>query len=118
AIICLFTIVITSCQKDLLNTYPKDKLSSATFWKTQDDAINAVNALYSFLPGIGELQWDMMSDIGTTNITYEATVTIEKGEQDASLGFFNTQWDNAYKAIRAVNYFLENVDQVQKADPN
>ncbi|GAA4299887.1 RagB/SusD family nutrient uptake outer membrane protein [Compostibacter hankyongensis] len=107
------------CQKDLLNTAPKTDLIGNTFWKSQKDAVNAVNAIYSKLPGISELQWDQLSDIGMTNNNGSAlSEYIEKGAPNANLDFFGNQWKDAYTAIRAANYFLENVDKVKDADPN
>lgn len=109
-------IFAAGCQKNLLDTAPRDSLSNAGFWKTKEDAVNAVNALYSFLPGIGELDWDMISDIANTNSTAAATVTIERSEHDANTNYFANKWADGYQAIRAVNYFLENADAVKEED--
>ncbi|MBA3675533.1 MAG: RagB/SusD family nutrient uptake outer membrane protein, partial [Chitinophagaceae bacterium] len=114
-ILLLFTFCV-ACQKDLLETSPKDQINNSSFWKTKQDAVNAVNALYPFLPDYTEVDWDRMTDIATTNIPSQATVTIEKGEHDASLPYFKVKWNDGYKAIRAANYFLENADRVKQAD--
>lgn len=114
-ILLLFTFCV-ACQKDLLETSPKDQLNNSSFWKTKQDAVNAVNALYPFLPDYTEVDWDRMTDIATTNTPSQATVTIERGEHDASLPHFKVKWDDGYKAIRAANYFLENADKVKQAD--
>lgn len=117
---------ITGCQENLLDTYPKNSLSNEGFWETKEDAVNAVNAIYSYLPGIEpdgdirpgreEMEWDMMSDIASTNSTAAATVTMERSEQDANTAYFQTVWNNEYKAVRAANYFLEHADQVKETD--
>ncbi len=113
---CLLTLA-AGCQQDLLDTYPKNALSNSTFWKSQKDAVNAVNAIYSFLPGTSEMQWDQLSDIGmTNNIASALSEYIEKGAPSADIDFFQNQWTGAYKAIRAANYFLENVDKVKESD--
>jgi len=119
--ICLLLtgiILAASCKKGLLDTYPKDKLSGATFWETREDAVNAVNAIYSFLPGNSELNWDMLSDIATTNSAAATTANIERGQTNANMDIFQDLWNDGYKAIRAANYLLENVDQVQERDPS
>lgn len=114
----MFTLIMVSCQKDLLDTYPTDSLNNANFWKSEEDAINAVNAIYSMLPGIAETEWDMMTDIGSTNaITNAKSVGVERGAPSADMNYFENLWDDAYRAVRAVNYFLENADKVKEADP-
>lgn len=110
--------LMAGCKRGLLDTYPKDKLSSATFWANREDVVNAVNAIYRFLPGTGELSWDMLSDIATTNSNAATTSNIEKGTTHANMDFFQDLWNTGYKAIRASNYFLENIDQVQERDPS
>jgi hypothetical protein len=116
--IALSLLVTTAgCDDALLDSKPTDTLSDETFWKSRQDAVNAVNALYPFLPGISEMQWDMMSDIGSSLSPGSSTATVEKGEQNAAMGYFNGHWDTAYRGIRAANYFLENVDRVKQEDP-
>jgi len=118
-IFVLFAIIcFAGCQKNLLDSEPTDTINNGNFWKSQTDALNAVNALYAKLPGASEVEWDMMTDIGTTNsITDAKSAGVERGAPSSDMGYFNTLWDDAYKAIRAVNYFLENVDKVKEADP-
>jgi starch-binding outer membrane protein, SusD/RagB family len=111
-------VMLVGCNDGLLDSRPTDSLNDAIFWKSQQDAVNAVNAIYPFLPGIGELDWDIMSDIGTSLSPGSATANIEKGEHNADLGYFSGEWDSAYRGIRAANYFLENVDRVKEGDPS
>ena len=113
--ICL--ILLNGCQKDILETYPKDELSNANFWKSEEDARSAVNAMYAFLPGYDEIEWDRFTDIATTNSPAAATIQIEMGEHDASTARFASNWNQAYRAIRAANYFLKNIEKVKEADP-
>ncbi len=116
-LLVMVLLMFSGCKKDLLDTYPKDVLNSANFWKSQQDAINAVNAMYAYLPDYDEIQWDRLSDIATTNDPGQPTVPIERGDQDAGLPIFSSLWDESYKAIRAANYFLKNIDKVQENDP-
>jgi hypothetical protein len=117
-LLILVIIFSAGCDDDLLDTYPKDQLSSATFWKNQTDALNAVNAMYAFLPDYSEVEWDRLSDIATTNSPSPQTTTIERGEHDASLGRFSSNWNGGYSTIRAANYFMENIDKVKESDPS
>ncbi len=114
--LALFTLLV-GCDDNILNTVPVNELNSELFWRSTNDAISAANAVYSFMPGIGEIQWDMMSDIGHTNNPADFRQAIEKGEHDSTLGFFGSLWNSHYQAIRRANYFLENVDQVLDNDP-
>ncbi len=53
--ICILFVLIVympSCQKNLLETIPDDRISSNIFWNTENDAILASNAAY------GILGWD------------------------------------------------------------
>ena len=113
----LSLIAMAGCDEALLDTTPTDTLSDETFWKSQQDAVNAVNAIYPYLPGVGEMQWDIMSDIGSSLSPGSNTATVEKGEQNASMAYFNGFWDNAYRGVRAASTFLGNVDRVKQADP-
>lgn len=114
-IYCL-AILAGGCDKDLLNTIPNDRITSEVFWTDEKDAILAVNAIYTYLEGEDEspdiFAYDAMSDIARPNQNYMDESYIVKGTYDALNPFVAGKWDNAYKGIRAVNYFLENVDRV------
>lgn len=110
--------LLAGCTGDLLETRPTDSLNDAIFWESQRDAINAVNALYPFLPSTGELQWDMMSDIGHTNNTAGQTANVERGTHSPDMPLIGSSWNGAYQGIRAANYFLENLPRVQEGDPS
>lgn len=105
------------CDKDLLNTVPNDRITSEIFWNQEKDAILAVNAIYTYLEGTEVLSYDAMSDIARPNQNYMQESYIVKGTYDALNTFVSGKWDNAYRGIRAVNYFLENVDKVPTEDP-
>lgn len=105
-------IFMIGCGDDLLNTVPKDRLSSETFWNTEEDAELAVNDLYVHLMGTYTLRWDGMSDIAIPNNIWVAEVPYVRGQQDGQTGLGTTHWNNTYRAIRAANAFLANVDQI------
>lgn len=107
----IFTILV-SCQKDLLNTLPNDRLSENVFWKTQADAEVAVNALYRDLDGTNIFSWDAFSDIAHVNQPFATEAFIELGTYDATSSKILSEWSNAYTGIAADNYFLANVDKI------
>jgi hypothetical protein len=111
-------ISLSGCEADLLDTYPKNELSNANFWVSEKDAVSAVNAMYAFLPGYSEVEWDRFSDIATTNSPAAETIQIEMGEHNSSTARFTSNWNEGYSAIRAANYFIENVDKVLEAEPS
>ncbi|HET9279889.1 MAG TPA: RagB/SusD family nutrient uptake outer membrane protein, partial [Flavitalea sp.] len=103
---------VPSCRKDLLDKVPNDRLSEEIFWKTENDAKLAVNALYTDLDGQNIFSWDALSDIAHTNQLSNTQTFIELGTYDVSNEKVYNEWASAYRGIRAANYFLENVDKV------
>lgn len=101
----------------LLDTDPVDRLNPSNFWKTSKDANSALNALYKWLPNIGEISNDGMTDIATYNFESASQVRILCGEQTADMSYFLDKYRNLYKAIHDVNYFIENVQLVLNNDP-
>lgn len=105
-----------SCDADLLETVPNDRISSAIFWQTPNDALLAVNALYNDLEGVNLLSFDALTDIAHTNEPFDVQAYIEQGSYDALNNKIHSTWANAYTGIAAANFFLENVDKIAFAD--
>ncbi|RAJ94026.1 putative outer membrane starch-binding protein [Larkinella arboricola] len=118
SVVGLLLLLTTACERELLETIPNDRLSVELFWKTEQDAILATNAVYTYLEGTGLFSWDGMTDIGHTNQSFATEALIEKGQTDALNSKVLTEWTNAYKGIRAANSFFKNVDQIQAQNPN
>jgi len=116
-LISLAAISLLSCDEDLLETIPNDRVSSEIFWQTDDDAVAAANAVYTYLPGAETVfNWDGMSDIAHITLMWRSESIIEKGSFDATIDKVNNEWDNSYKGIQTANTFLANVDKVQTND--
>jgi hypothetical protein len=109
-------VVLAACDIDLLETIPNDRISSDIYWQTPNDALLAVNALYTDLEGVNIIAFDALTDITHTNDPFSAQPNIEKGNYDALNTYVYNQWANAYKGIAATNFFLENVDKITFAD--
>lgn len=117
-IIALVLLTAASgCDRELLETVPNDRLAVELFWKTEQDATMAANAIYTYLEGPGIFSWDGMTDIGHTNQSFATEALIEKGQTDALNAKILLEWTNAYKGIRAANSFFRNIENVQGADP-
>lgn len=106
------TLICVSCRRDLLVTVPTDRISTEIYWKTDQDAINAANAIYTYLDGVDALGWDGLSDIAHINTTGSDLAPIDQGIYDALNGRIAQQWTISYKGIFASNYFMEHVDQI------
>ena len=77
--ISILSLMMVSCEKDLLNTVPKDRLGSELFWQTEQDALYASTGIYSRLGG----QWrysamDAYSDIAHFILQWRSESAIEK----------------------------------------
>jgi hypothetical protein len=100
----------------LLETVPNDRLSEDLFWKTEGDAKLAANALYTDLDSTNIISWDGVTDIAHINQSFNIDAYVELGSYDATSSKIYGEWREAYKGIRAVNYFLENVDKIPNAN--
>lgn len=111
-------VILNSCNKNLLETIPNDRVTSAIFWKTDNDAVLAANAIYTKLPGADVFtNWDAMSDIGHVTLGWRDQSIMEKGAYDATIYPVLAEWNNDYAAIQASNIFLGNVDKISAHDP-
>jgi starch-binding outer membrane protein, SusD/RagB family len=115
----IFFLVITSwftsgCKKDLLTTIPNDRISTEIFWKTDNDATMAANAVYTYMAESADHYsgWDCMSDIVFTNPTGPQEASIAQGQYNALNSRITGDWNKYYAGIRAANTFLSHVDQV------
>lgn len=112
ALLFSFCMMI-SCEKNLLNTIPDDRLSTTVFWKTDNNAIQAVNAIYSRLNDTEIFTWEKYTDIGHSNSFFSNDANIEQNIYDASNLQMKNTWANAYAGIEKSNFFLANVDRIK-----
>jgi len=114
----LFT---ASCKKDFLNVPPQAQQPSVTFWKTPEDALKGVNAIYANLRS-----WN--------NVAFNAIVIESTGSDEADKGstptdatFFNFYdqftvtsthgslldfWTGQYQNINLCNQVLDNIPNI------
>lgn len=112
-------VFLAGCRKDLLNTIPNDRISTEIYWKTDNDAILAANAVYTYIESANTFfMWDGISDIGHVNVTQNIEAYIELGTHSASDAPILSVWKINYNGIRAANDFLDNVDRVATKDAN
>jgi len=107
---------LSSCDGNLLETVPNDRLSESVFWKTESDVKLAVNALYTDLDDVNIISWDALTDVAHTNQSFNVQAYIELGTFDATNSKIYNEWQKAYTGVRATNYFLANADKVSFAN--
>ena len=112
-------VLLGSCQKNLLNTVPNDRISTDIFWQTDNDATLAANAIYTYMAETPDhfFGWDNMSDIIFTNPTGPVEAAIKQGQYDALNSRISGDWSTFYAGIRGANSFMAHVDEVQTANP-
>ncbi|MCL3781362.1 RagB/SusD family nutrient uptake outer membrane protein [Prolixibacteraceae bacterium JC049] len=93
-------VMFTACEKEL-DLSPKDKLSSAEYWKTAEHFETGANAFYRNLPDIGAIAVDHNSDI----IKHADGNTISQGLN--TIPASNGTWNAAYGRIRQRNILIE-----------
>lgn len=110
---------LNSCD-DILDTVPTDRISTDIYWKTDQDATLAANAVYTYMAEDAShyVSWDGMSDIGFTHLPQSPESFILGGQFDALNSRVAADWANYYAGIRAANIFMENVDRVEATDPD
>ncbi|WP_183567127.1 RagB/SusD family nutrient uptake outer membrane protein [Mucilaginibacter sp. SP1R1] len=119
------TISIQSCKKSFLDVNPAQNTAATLFFKTQDDATKAVNAMYANLH-----EWN---NIAFTPIAVESMGAddVEKGSSASDATFFNDYhnftitsgdaqlggfWKGQYQTINFANQILTNVPGISMDD--
>lgn len=68
-LLVMFVILFSSCE-DILETLPSDRISSEVYWKNEQDAAYAANAIYNYLNGTRIFVFDGMTDILHANTQF------------------------------------------------
>lgn len=107
----------SSCS-DILDTYPKDKVSSETFWQTQNDVDLALAGCYKHLKSSGYLSQsrpflDEMTDLGYSQ--HDASLsTIKIGILTPTTGgVVSDIYNGMYKGVTSCYVFLDNFERVK-----
>ncbi|MBY5958004.1 RagB/SusD family nutrient uptake outer membrane protein [Membranicola marinus] len=111
-------IFLSGCKEDYLNVLPQDKITSASFWTSEDDVDLALNGIYSVLRHRGIYGAGPSLEACTPDAFQWAhwngkLQQIGDGSATASTGeFIPERWTMCYRIIYRSNYLLENIDQV------
>jgi hypothetical protein len=119
------TILLTlpSCQKDFLEKSPIIGITEENFYKTEADAIAAVNAAYATLQfqlsPAGHFRWfwgDIMSDDavkgGSGDNDVNALLQLETFKGPTNTDLLESEWGADFEGIYRANVVLEKVPQI------
>ncbi|KAA2241779.1 RagB/SusD family nutrient uptake outer membrane protein [Chitinophaga agrisoli] len=113
-IIATACISFTACKKDFLDQQPQASVSRDDYWKTQADAVNAVNNCYRQLGDVD----NRMFISGATDDSYawsnwpSEVLYVGNGSATPDNNVFGNFWRNLYRMIASCNDVLDNVDRV------
>jgi hypothetical protein len=115
-LLLLIGLISPSC-KDL-DLAPLDQPSDLTFWQTEEDAVNAVNACYGDLYNAETYIFTVsLSDNAYTKSNNGNLVRdVANGNYDAAHPLMQQVWSARYAGIRRCNIVLENIDRVIELD--
>lgn len=106
---------ITACNDDLLDKYPQDAMSDATFFTKSSDFKTYVNGLYSSV--LGNQNIVSGAENGTDNFLSEGPGSAEmQHSSSGAANETNSVWNNSYTNIRNVNYVLNSQDKLEELD--
>ena len=130
-VICSLQFFIGCENEDFLDKQPLDNLSTATFWKTESDAMLALTGIYYIdeqtSPGAKQSYdlWNQDAHLrlfeATTDNGFEKDNNVtdfNNGDLTSTYGPVLSLWTNSYRKIARCNNFLTNVDNVEMNPDN
>ena len=117
----ILSLSFVGCNKDFLEKNPTDQATSETFWKTEQDATAALMGVYSQLylePFATRFRLEDLTDNARHFTQLETEYNqISLGILSPTTGGPVSQWYNSmYKGIGSCNFFLDNIDRIDKID--
>jgi starch-binding outer membrane protein, SusD/RagB family len=105
-------VSITSCKK-YLNEQPRDAVSDQNYWRTEADAVNAVNNCYTRLGDVdNRIFISCATDDSYSWSDWPSDVRlVGNGSASTGTGMFANFWSNFYKMIASCNDVLDNIDK-------
>jgi len=124
-IVCVAIFFNTSCDKDVLNVAPEDRITTDVFPQNEDDINLLLNGVYNemhdgfliwdeFLFGFGMLDGATPNshNWGNTNVTRIGNGSLATGDS----GFLTFRWTKCFAIINRANLFLDAVETVDLDD--
>ena len=118
-LIILSLLIFYGCGKDYLDVLPDDRITSVSFWQSENDVEFAINGIYSVLRDRGIYGSGPTLDAITPD-AYQWAHWNGKEQQigngsntTGSDGLTMERWEKCYTIINRVNYFLANFERVE-----
>lgn len=110
----------TACDK-ILDVTPKGNYTTATYWRTQSDAVNGITGIYNILleedfTGHAEFTFDICSDDEYRAGDHSEDVAIENFTYDASNPQVKFSWKWKYEMINRANNALIYIPEIETMD--
>lgn len=126
--IITLVLIISGCSDDFLDLQPLDQEVTATFYKTEEQAMQAIVAVYDVAghqdsPGISWAPFLTVSDI-LSDDSYAGGADANDGQDEDELNKFNipttnrlvhSLWVKNYKGIYRANVLLEKIGGVESS---
>lgn len=105
-----------SCQDDFLVREPIDTLTPENFFVSEDNALLAVNGIYSAAKALNSareytIDYDCMTDNMYNYSRYQHTQEIGQGSHSSASYYPFAKWDKNYTIISRANMLLAYIDQ-------
>lgn len=122
-LIALLCLAFTACQKEFLEKSPIVGVTEENFYRTEEDAIAAVNAAYATLQfqmsPAGHFRWfwgDIMSDDavkgGSGDNDVNTLLQLETFNGPTNTDLLESEWGAGYEGIHRANVVLEKVPPI------
>ncbi|MEH6761234.1 MAG: RagB/SusD family nutrient uptake outer membrane protein [Maribacter arcticus] len=119
----LCSLILSSCDKDILNQLPKDTLTEEFIWTNPQGAIQFVNGIYGNLHsgfdrnydgwGKGIYLLDGTTDDGDVCMPWTHANRLQTGEFLPSNAPWSETWADYYNLARKTNVALENLQKLE-----
>ncbi len=126
-LIVILLVVFTSCSKDYLERPSLTNLAAENFWKTEQDALLGIHAIYDVLQdriqysgnlngfaAAGFPMYDCFGDnvFNATGWLFIGPGNYMIGNVDPNYQLFNTLWGSLYRGVGRANLAIENIGKM------
>ncbi|MDA3944007.1 MAG: RagB/SusD family nutrient uptake outer membrane protein [Bacteroidetes bacterium] len=129
SLVILLAFTLSACKKDFLERNPLDQEVTSSFYKTENDAMEALVAVYDVLgyqsqPGMAWAPFVTVSDI-LSDDSFAGGADANDGQDENELNTFNipttnlmvhTIWMKNYVGIYRANLLLEKIEGIDASD--
>lgn len=114
-IICTIILGFVSCEKSLLEEEPESFISPGNFYKTEADAIAAINSVYDDLGNIYDVTYQIITDNSTDDskagpgVNDAAILEIDNYTHSSVNNRLDMMWRFSYSGINRANTVLDRI---------